>query len=278
MEAGDKDHPLMLSLGSKGGSQPRIDKVNDPYKTVLEDIRNQLDAEAEVVQIILTWIDNDIYSIFNVCPNAMEINRGKAIVNSPSSTYEPEHKVVIDNDAPSKDKEIDKLKALISMSFKKIYKPFNNNLRTSLHTRNVVQQTEIQCYNCKEYRHVARECKKEKRPSDLAYQKEKMMLCKQEEAEIQLSTEETNGIQEVTPDAAANYEPIFDVEPLQRVQHDDDYYNVFANDRQHPEQPESVNDTYLVEQGDINITHDSSDMSNNEEEANRDDDLAKERD
>ncbi|GKD05023.1 hypothetical protein Tco_1179997, partial [Tanacetum coccineum] len=34
---------------------------------------------------------------------------------------------------------------------------------------------------------------------------------------------------------------------------------------EHPEQPESVNDTYLEEQGDTNITLDSLDMSTNEE-------------
>nr|GEW02811.1 hypothetical protein [Tanacetum cinerariifolium] len=39
-----------------------------------------------------------------------------------------------DDDETSKDKEIDKLIALISLSFKKIYKPTNNNLRTSINT------------------------------------------------------------------------------------------------------------------------------------------------
>nr|GFA43921.1 integrase, catalytic region, zinc finger, CCHC-type, peptidase aspartic, catalytic [Tanacetum cinerariifolium] len=38
-----------------------------------------------------------------------------------------------------KDKEIDKLMALISLSFKKIYKPTNNNLRTSSNTSRVNQ-------------------------------------------------------------------------------------------------------------------------------------------
>ncbi|GJY51347.1 hypothetical protein Tco_0442194 [Tanacetum coccineum] len=56
-------------------------------------------------------------------------------------------------------------------------------------------------------------------------------------------------------------------------------YNVFANDKEHPEQPESVNDTYLEEQGDTNITIDSIDMSTNEEMVDQDDDdLARERD
>ncbi|GJY89207.1 hypothetical protein Tco_0503835 [Tanacetum coccineum] len=58
---------------------------------------------------------------------------------------------------------------------------------------------------------------------------------------------------------------------------DNDDYNVFAMEKEHLEQPESVNDTYLMEQGDTNTTPDSSYMSNNGREADQDDDLAKER-
>ncbi|GKD33368.1 hypothetical protein Tco_1248877 [Tanacetum coccineum] len=58
-------------------------------------------------------------------------NRGKAIVTSSAPTYDPEPDTVTEDDEMSKDKEIDKLMALISLSFKKIYKPTNNNLRTS---------------------------------------------------------------------------------------------------------------------------------------------------
>ncbi|GKD99672.1 retrovirus-related pol polyprotein from transposon TNT 1-94, partial [Tanacetum coccineum] len=86
-------------------------------------------------------------------------------------------------------------------------------------------------------------------------------------------------IQEVTPDVANNSGPIFDTKPLQKVQNNNDNYNVFANDREHTEQPESVNDTYQEEQGDTNITIDSLDMSTNGETVEQDDDdLAKERD
>nr|GEY48690.1 putative reverse transcriptase domain-containing protein [Tanacetum cinerariifolium] len=135
--------------------------------------------------------------------------RGKAIVKSPPSTYDQEPTMVAEDDEMSKDKEIDKLRALISLSFKKIYKPTNNNLKTSSNTSRanqdnslrinrdtgydnqrtvnipgarenvgtpVVQQFKIQCYSCKEYGHVVRKCQKLKRAKDAAYHKEKMLL------------------------------------------------------------------------------------------------------
>nr|GFD40548.1 hypothetical protein [Tanacetum cinerariifolium] len=125
----------------------------------------------------------------------------------------------------SKDKEIDKLMALISLSFKKIYKPTYNNLRTLSNTSrahqdnsprihinaryegqrsstvagaretvgsSMVQKSGIQCYNYKEYGHVARECQKQKRVKDAAYHQEKMLLCKQEEAGIQLNVDQAD--------------------------------------------------------------------------------------
>nr|GEZ13507.1 ATPase, F1/V1/A1 complex, alpha/beta subunit, zinc knuckle CX2CX4HX4C [Tanacetum cinerariifolium] len=56
----------------------------------------------------------------------------------------------------------------------------------------VVQKSGIQYYNCKEFRHVARECQKPKKAMDAAYHREKMLLCKQEEAGIQLNTEQAD--------------------------------------------------------------------------------------
>nr|GEY00474.1 hypothetical protein [Tanacetum cinerariifolium] len=136
--------------------------------------------------------------------------REKAVVNSPQPIYDQEPSMVNDDDEDtSKEKEIDKLMALISLSFKKIYKPTNNNLHTSSNTsrenqdnsprihRNagyegqmsgtvvgardtigtsMVQKSGIQCYNCKEYGHVASECQKPKRAKDAAYHQEKMLL------------------------------------------------------------------------------------------------------
>ncbi|GJV86505.1 hypothetical protein Tco_1530443 [Tanacetum coccineum] len=219
-------------------------------------------------------------------------NRGKAIVNSPLPTYDQEPEMIAEDDALSKEKEIDKLMDLISLSFKKIYKPTNNNPRTLLNTSRANQD------NTPRINRGTRECQKPKWAKDATYHKEKMLLCKQEEAGFHLNAEQADWrddtddepddqeleahymymahIQEVTLDAADNYGPIFDTEPLQKVHNDDDNYNVFANDREHHEQPESVNDTYLEEQGDTNITIDSLDMSTNGETVDQDDDLAKE--
>nr|GEZ04998.1 hypothetical protein [Tanacetum cinerariifolium] len=140
-------------------------------------------------------------------------NREKAIVNSPQPIYDKEPSMIAEDDKMSKDKEIDKIMALISLSFKKIYKPTNNNIRTSSNTSRsnqdnssriskgagydnqrlgnvagaretvgttVVQKYGIQYYNCKEFGHIARECQKPKRAKDAAYHREKMLLCKQE--------------------------------------------------------------------------------------------------
>nr|GEX91244.1 hypothetical protein [Tanacetum cinerariifolium] len=84
MKASGKDRPPMLAL---------------------EETKKWIDAKVKDVHIILTGIDNDIYSTVDA--------------------------------SSSKEKEIDKLMALISMSFKKIYKPTNNILKTSSNTRNM---------------------------------------------------------------------------------------------------------------------------------------------
>nr|GEZ66031.1 hypothetical protein [Tanacetum cinerariifolium] len=62
--------------------------------------------------------------------------------------------------------------------------------------------------------------------------------------------------------------PTYDKEPLEKV-HLNDEYDVFSNEKQHIEKLESINDTYVMEKVDSNVTPDSSDMSNNEERLTR---------
>ncbi|GKD79394.1 hypothetical protein Tco_1342015 [Tanacetum coccineum] len=47
IEAGGKDHPPMLA--PEGSSETTTEGYMENYKNVLQDIRNQLDAEAEAV-------------------------------------------------------------------------------------------------------------------------------------------------------------------------------------------------------------------------------------
>nr|GFA84506.1 hypothetical protein [Tanacetum cinerariifolium] len=78
MEAGSKDRPSMLAPGWKenfildaeGNPTTATEKVFETYKNVKQEIRDQLNAEAEAVQIILTGIDNDIYS--TVSPDVVD--------------------------------------------------------------------------------------------------------------------------------------------------------------------------------------------------------------
>ncbi|GJV94106.1 hypothetical protein Tco_1541919 [Tanacetum coccineum] len=54
----------------------------------------------------------------------------------------------------------------------------------------------------------------------------------------------------------------YDTEPMAEVPNTADY-NVFAVKKQHTEQPEFINNTYVMETNDSNITSDSADMSHN---------------
>ncbi|GKC72350.1 hypothetical protein Tco_1118233 [Tanacetum coccineum] len=81
--------------------------------------------------------------------------------------------------------------ALISLLFKKIYKPTNNNLRTSSNTSRANQDNSPRINRGTGYENQrvvsvagARE--------NVAYHKEKMLLCKQEEAGFQLNVEQAD--------------------------------------------------------------------------------------
>ncbi|GJY55194.1 retrovirus-related pol polyprotein from transposon TNT 1-94, partial [Tanacetum coccineum] len=60
----------------------------------------------------------------------------------------------------------------------------------------VVQQTGIQCFNCKEVGHFAKECRKPKRVKDSTYHKEKMLLCKQAEKVVPLQAKQADWLED----------------------------------------------------------------------------------
>nr|GFC63256.1 hypothetical protein [Tanacetum cinerariifolium] len=128
----------------------------------------------------------------------------KEIAKPITPPYETTSKEDNDPEQAQRDKDMQNNLALIAKYFKKIYKPTTNNLRTSSNSKNksvdttsrekvgstVVQKSGIQCFNCKEYGHFAKECRKPKRVKDFAYHKEKMLLCKQAEQGVPLQAEQ----------------------------------------------------------------------------------------
>ncbi|GKD50988.1 retrotransposon protein, putative, ty1-copia subclass, partial [Tanacetum coccineum] len=160
--------------------------------------------------------------------NATTKYKGKEIAKLITPPSESASKEDSDPKQAQKDKDMQKNLALIAKYFQKIYKPTNNNLRTSSNSRNnnvdtsprymndnqtghfgnqrtapvvgarktvgsqVVQQTRIQCFNCKEFGHFAKECRKPKRVKDYTYHKEKMLLCKQAEKGVPLQAEQAD--------------------------------------------------------------------------------------
>ncbi|GJZ55754.1 retrovirus-related pol polyprotein from transposon TNT 1-94 [Tanacetum coccineum] len=200
MEAGSKDRPPMLAPGNYVQWKSRIKRYIDT-KPNSELIHYSLQNPPYIYQ----WAEKTVPAAEGSSETTTESpqeNRGKAIVTSSAPTYDPEPATVTEDEEMSKEKEIDKLMALISLSFKKIYKPTNNNLRTSSNTSRanqdnsprinkgtgydnqravnvagarenvgtpVVQKSGIQCYNCKEYGHVSREKTKLKRELEAHY-------------------------------------------------------------------------------------------------------------
>nr|GEV90279.1 hypothetical protein [Tanacetum cinerariifolium] len=230
-------------------------------------------------------------------------------ISPPSETSSKEDN---DPEQAQRDKDMQKNLPLIAKYFKKIYKPTNNNLRTSSNSKNknvdmtpryknddhsgqfrtqrivniagtrekvgrqVVQKTGIQYFNCKEYGHFAKECRKPKKVKDSAYHKEKMLLCKQAEQGVPLQAEQYDWLVDTDEEVdeqelEAHYSYMAkiqevptadsgtDSEPVEHVQHGVGY-NVFSNHLQHSEQSKFIGNTCLVETDDSNVTPYSPDM------------------
>ncbi|GKE29206.1 hypothetical protein Tco_1444590 [Tanacetum coccineum] len=161
-------------------------------------------------------------------------NKGKEMVKTITTPSESASEEESNEEQTQRDKQIQKSLAHIAKHLKNIYKPTNNNLRTSSNTKNV--DTSLRTRNDRNTGQSA----KPKRAKDYACHKEKMM--------------------EVL---TANSGPTYDAEPFEKVQ-SNNHYNVFATKRQHSKQLESINDTYVVETVDSNVTPDSLDKCDNE--------------
>nr|GEU43002.1 putative ribonuclease H-like domain-containing protein [Tanacetum cinerariifolium] len=110
------------------------------------------ESEKEAIPLILTGIRDEIYSTINACQNSLG-NVG---------------------------------------SYRKFGNQRTMNVARAKENAGspVMQQYGIQCFNCKEFGHFAKECRKPKRVKDSAYHKEKMLLCKQAEKGVLLQAEQ----------------------------------------------------------------------------------------
>nr|GFB32510.1 hypothetical protein [Tanacetum cinerariifolium] len=111
-------------------------------------------------------------------------------------------------------------------------------------------------YNCKEFGHIERECQKPKRVKDASYHMEKMLLCKQEEAGIQLNAEQADWRDDTDDDELEDQELEAHYMYMTQLQ----------------EQSESVHVTYSIKQDAHNVIIDSLDMSYDREAIEHKDD------
>nr|GEX16772.1 integrase, catalytic region, zinc finger, CCHC-type, peptidase aspartic, catalytic [Tanacetum cinerariifolium] len=240
MEAGGKDRPPLLASHNNVYWKSRIKRYIDtktnnelihyclqniPYEYKWTE-RAVLVAEDEAIEIILIGIDNDIYSTFDACPNACEmwkaierLKQGESINVQDLETnlyWEFGKFTSRDDDEMSKEKEIDKLMALISVSFKKIYKPTNNNLCTSSNTNRANQDNSLRINSGTGYEN--------QRVINVTRARENVEQAdwkdgtddESDDQELEAHYVYMAQIQEVTPDIIDNYRPIFDTKPLQK--------------------------------------------------------------
>ncbi|GKC64636.1 hypothetical protein Tco_1097234 [Tanacetum coccineum] len=113
--------------------------------------------------------------------NASTKYKGKEIAKPITPPSESASKEDSDPEQAQRDKDMQKNLALIAKYFKKIYKPTNNNLRTSSNSRN---------------KNVDTSPRTPKRVKDYTYHKEKMFLCKQVEKGVPLQAEQVDWLED----------------------------------------------------------------------------------
>nr|GEV82582.1 hypothetical protein [Tanacetum cinerariifolium] len=301
----DKEVPI-----SEGSSVTTTETYMETYNNVSQDIRDQLNAEAEAVQIILTGIDTDIYSTIDACPNACEmwkviemLKQGESInVQDLETNLYWEFRKFTSQDGES-------LESYYSRFYKMMNEFIRNQCDVTNHQVNVQFLLQLQ----PEWQRFVTLVKQSQELKTVSYHKlydilkqhqnevnkirAERIACTAnplalEEARIQLNAEQADWrgdtddelkdqeleahymymaqIQEVSPDAADSG-PIFDSELVHKVS-TDDHYNVFSIESEHPEQSESVHDTYPIEQDEHNVIIDSLDMSYDREHIDQNDD------
>ncbi|GKA06293.1 hypothetical protein Tco_0685517 [Tanacetum coccineum] len=175
--------------------------------------------------------------------------KGKEIAKPITPPSESAFEEDSDPEQAQRDKDMQKNLALIAKYFKKIYKPTNNNLRTSSNTRNKNVDTTPRYKNDNQSGQFGN-----KRAVNVDRARETIEI--QNGLKTLRITRKrwccVNKLRKEVPNADSGTND----EPLEQVQYDTDD-NVFANDIQHFDQSKSISNTCAVEMGDSNVTPDS---------------------
>ncbi|GJR06278.1 retrovirus-related pol polyprotein from transposon TNT 1-94 [Tanacetum coccineum] len=131
-------------------------------------------------------------------------HKGKEIAKPVTPQSESVSEEDSDPEQARRDKDMQKNLALLAKYFKKLYKPTNNNLRTSSNSTNKTEDTTPRYNNDNQSRQFgnqrtvtvagARETQSGLR--DYAYHKEKMMMCKQAEQGVPLQAEQADWLED----------------------------------------------------------------------------------
>nr|GEX94056.1 hypothetical protein [Tanacetum cinerariifolium] len=206
--------------------------------------------------------------------------KGKEIAKPNTPPSESTSKEDSDPEEAPRDKDMQKNLALIAKYFKKIYKPTNNNLKTSLNFKNKNVDTSLRYKNENQTWQFGNQRTETKRVKDYSYHKEKMLMYKQAKKGVPLQAEQADWLANMDEEideqelkAHYNYMAKIqevptvdlgtDTEPLVQVQYDAEY-NVFSNEKQHSKQHESISNTCVVEKADSNVIPNSLDMRDND--------------
>nr|GEU38751.1 hypothetical protein [Tanacetum cinerariifolium] len=168
-------------------------------------------------------------------------NKGKEIVKPITPPSESASKEDSDPEQAHRDKDMQKNLALIAKNDNQSAQFGNQRTMTVAGAREnvrspVVQQTGIQCFNCKEFGHFAKECRKPKRVKDSTYHKEKMLLCKQAEQGVPLQAEQSDWLADTDeeidePELEAHYSYMAKIQEVPTANSGTDFEPLEQNDQ-----------------------------------------------
>nr|GEW63568.1 Gag-Pol polyprotein [Tanacetum cinerariifolium] len=248
---------------------PAVPATNDtpavPERTAIETLltmssknKAHYESEKEEIHLLLTGIGDEIYSTVDACKTAHEmwiaierLQQGEYLnIQDVKTNLYWEFGKFTSHDGES-------MESYYSRFYKMMNEMIRNNLKVATMQVNVQFLQQLQ----------PEWSRKPKRVKDSTYHKEKMLLWKQANKGVPLQAEQADWLEdtyakidEQESEAHSSFMekiqevPIADsgtdTEPLEQVQYDAEY-NVFANERQHSKQPESISNIFVVEKTDL---------------------------